>query len=224
MGVGAFVLAAGLAVAGCAPAKVGAAAVVGNQRVTVANLDTEASQLAAAAKKYPGVVNLTQQEITQDTLQWLIRFQITDTMARDNGITVSNAQVQTALSQILTAEQEQAAQEGITGLTLEEVLVGAGIAPNLQQQAGQYEAIETQYLTNANGGKVPTESSTNLATLENEFNHAQCQAAKSLNITVNPQFGVLDYSTYSVVTGPDTLSRPSGPKVAASPIPTTPAC
>ena len=32
-----------------------------------------------------------------------------------------------------------------------------------------------------------------------KYNKAQCQAAKSLNIQVSPQFGRLDYSTYTVV-------------------------
>lgn len=224
MGAGALVLVAGLAVAGCAPVKVGAAAVVGNQRITIASLDTEASQLAAWAKKYPGVVNLTQQEVTQQTLSWLIRFKINDKIASQNGITVTDAQWQQALRDVVRGQQAQAAQQGLTGVTQEEVLVNAGIAPNLYPQVGRYVAIEDAFLIHANGGAMPTTTSPNLNTLQNEFNQAQCQAAKSLNIDVNPQFGRLDYQNYAVVAGLDTLSRPSGPAATVQSILTAPAC
>ena len=67
----------------------GAAAIVGNQRITIATLDTEVTNLSQAAKQYPGVVNLTPAQATQDTLTWLIRFQINEELARQAGITVS---------------------------------------------------------------------------------------------------------------------------------------
>lgn len=224
MGAGALVLVAGLAAAGCAPVKTGAAAIVGNQRLTIANLDTEASKLSAGAKKFPGVVNLTQQEVTQQTLSWLIRFQISDRLASQNEISPTSAQVQNALQEILQSAQAQAAQQGIKNVTLDEILVNAGIAPDLQEEVGRFQAIEDQYLTDANGGTRPTSSSPNLNALETEFSHAQCLAAKSLRIKVNPQFGRLDYQNYQVVAGVDTVSRPSGPVTAAQSVLTAPAC
>ena len=48
-GVAAFCLAA----AACSPVKLGAAAIVGNQRITIAALDTEVTNLSQAAAKYP---------------------------------------------------------------------------------------------------------------------------------------------------------------------------
>ena len=47
-----------------------------------------------------------------------------------------------------------------------------------------------------------------------KYNKAECQAAKSLNIQVSPQFGRLDYSTYTVVAAKNTLSQPAGRAVA----------
>ena len=41
-----------------------------------------------------------------------------------------------------------------------------------------------------------------------QAHQAECQAAKALNIAVNPQFGQLDYSQYQVVTAPRTVTRP----------------
>jgi hypothetical protein len=215
---------AGLAVAGCAPAKTGAAAIMGNQRVTIATLDTETTKLSAAAKQYPGVVTLTQQQITQVTLSWLIRFQISDRLASQNGIAISNAQVDQALSAIFAQAQQAAAQNGVTNVSLTEVLASAGIAPDLRQQLGRYQAIADAYLMSLNGGKMPTASSPNLTSLETQYAQAQCVAAKSLRIKVNPQFGQLDYTHYAVVPGTDTLSRPSGPKATPSPIASAPSC
>jgi hypothetical protein len=41
---------------------------------------------------------LTASRQTQDTLSWLIRYQVNDELARQNGITVSAAQAQAALA------------------------------------------------------------------------------------------------------------------------------
>jgi hypothetical protein len=224
VGVAAVTVAAGLAVAGCAPVKIGAAAIVGSNSVSIAQLDTEAGQLAAGVKKYPTLVNLNQQQVTQETLSWLIRFQIADQVASDNGITVSNAQAQQALAGIYEEAAESAEQDGITNVSLELILVANGIPPNLSPQLGRYQAIENAYLTQANGGTLPTSNSSALTSAEKQYTTATCQAAKSLNIQVNPQFGRLNYNQYSVVTTADTVSRPSGKVQNSSQSGLSPAC
>jgi hypothetical protein len=223
LGVGAVTLIAGLAVAGCSPVKMGAAAVVGNQRVTVANLDTEAGMLTSAVKPYTTVVTLTPTQITQETLGWLIRFKINEQLASQQGITVTSAQAEAALNEIYAEGKSQAAQAGIAKATNDLILVANGIAPNLATELGRFQAIEDQFLKGLNGGKIPTNTTT-LNTDEGKLTHAQCLAAKSLNIKVNPQFGRLDYSNYSVVATADTVSRPAGTVQAASKTGLTPAC
>jgi hypothetical protein len=90
---------------------------------------------------------------------------------------------------------------------------------------GQYQAIETKLLDRLDGGKLPASAAAQQA-LENTFNTSQCQAAKSLDIQVNPQFGELNYSDLSVVLTPTTLSKPqsSAPTPAASKPVLTPPC
>ena len=83
--------------------------------------------------------------------------------------------------------------------------------------------IVCEHLKCRNGGKLPTttaESNTVTAALTK----AQCEAAKSLSIQVNPQFGRLDYTQYTVVPAPDTLSRPAGVPSPASTTGLAPAC
>ncbi len=214
----------GLAVAGCAPVKMGAAAIVGDQRVTIANLDTESGRLASAVKSYPGVLTLSQQQITQQTLGWLIRFQINEQFARDNGINISPGEASSALHDIYTAGQAQAAQSGINNASQKLILAAYGIPPDLGTELGRYQAIENAYLTQLNGGTMPTSNTAGVNTEVAKFQHAQCLVAKSLNIRVNPQFGRMDYSNYAVVAAPDTVSRPSGSVQPASLTGMAPAC
>ena len=88
--VAAVVLGGGLLVAGCSPVKFGAAAITGNQRITIATLTTEVTNLSQAVKMYPGTIQMSPAQETQETLTWLVRFQIGEELARQQGITVSH--------------------------------------------------------------------------------------------------------------------------------------
>jgi hypothetical protein len=220
----AIVVGVGLAVAACSPVKMGAAAIVGNQRITIATLDTEVTNLSQAAAQYPAAVSLTASQRTQATLTWLIRYQIFEEMARQAGITVSTAQGQKALNQAVAAAESAAEQQGLTNATQTLILAASGIPPNTSAELGRYEAIASQYLTIANGGTVPAAGSAAQTAAGNKLNTAECQAAKALNIAVNPQFGQLDYNGYQVVTAPSPVTRTPGPVKSASPVATAPAC
>ena len=216
-------LGAGLVVAGCSPVKMGSAAITGDQRITQATLDTEVTSLSQAAKLYPGTVQLSQEQEVQQTLTWLVRFQINDELARQAGITVSTAQAQQALAQIYAAAKANAQAQGISNVTLKLILVANGIPPNLASEVGRYQAIDEQFVRQANGGQLPTSSADQTATTD-KLNQARCEAAKALNIRINPQFGRLDYTQYAVVTAPSSVSRSAGPAKAAPQQGLTPAC
>jgi hypothetical protein len=221
--VSAAVLGVGLVVTACSPVKMGAAAIVGNHRITIATLDTEVTNLSRTAKLYPDTVQLSAAAQTQDTLSWLVRFQINEQLARSQGITISTAQAQTALAQIYAASKSQAASEGLSNVTLNLILAANGIPPNLAAEVGRYQAIETQFVEQVNGGKIPTATAAQTATTA-KLERAQCEAAKTLQIQINPQFGRLNYSQYAVVSAPSTVSRAEGKATAASTSGLTPAC
>jgi hypothetical protein len=212
-------------VTGCAvtPVKMGSAAIVGNERISIATLGTEVTNLNQAAKQYPGVVTLTPTEATQTTLTWLIRYQVTEEVARQAGITVSDSQAQAALQAAYQSAAASAEQQGLTNPSLDLILAASGIPPGTAAELGRYEAISVEYLKIANGGTTPTSSSAQTAA-SSKLNLAECQAAKSLNIMVNPQFGQLDYSQLQVVSAPNPVARPPGPAASPSPIATAPAC
>jgi hypothetical protein len=222
--VSAVVLGAGLVLAGCSPVKMGAAATVGSHRITIASLDTEVTDLSQAIKQNPSIT-LTSAQQTTLTLAWLVKFQIAEQLARQQGITVSSGQAQSALAQVLAASQADAAQQGqsASSVTIPLILASAGIPPNLSAEVGRYQAIELRYLAQVNGGKLPSTTATENATTA-KLNKASCVAAKSLNIRVNPQFGRLDYSDFSIVAAPATVTRAAGAAKAASTAGLTPAC
>jgi hypothetical protein len=223
--VSAVVLGAGLVVTACSssPVKFGSAAIVGDQRITLATLDTEVNNLSQAVEQYKSTVQLSQEQQTQQTLTWLIRFQVNEELARRSGITVTNGQADTALATIYAAAKASAEQQGIPNPSLDLILAANGIPPNLAHEVGRYQAINDQFAKQANGGQAPTSTSAQTATSA-KLTKAQCQAAKALNIQVNPQFGRLNYDQLSVVASPGTVFRTAGPAPTASASGLTPAC
>jgi hypothetical protein len=208
-----------LAVAACGTVHMGAAAIVGNQRVSSSNLNNEVSNLNAGYQKYRGKIQLqySKAQMPQQVLGWIVRFDVRNRLAQREGITVTSTETQQALSSIeasIKSEGESA--------PLPAVAVANGLPPDMLTQLGQYQAIETKLLDRLDGGKLPSASSAQTA-LEDEFNKSQCLAAKSLDIQINPQFGELNYSDYSVVSAPTTLSQTQKP-AAASKVTRNPPC
>lgn len=222
--VSAAVVGAGLLVAGCSPVKMGAAAIVGNDRITIATLDTQVTNLSHAAKKYP-VIRLNQQQMTQATLTWLVRFDVTEEVARQAGITVTRAESQQAFELVYASEKSQAAASGLTGVTREEVLAASGTPPDLVGEFGKFWATYLEFVKKANGGTVPAQGSAQANAVTAQFFHKECVAAKSLKTSVNPQFGQLDYAQLPQVVPPvSTVSRAEGAKPSASPSGQASAC
>jgi hypothetical protein len=221
--VSAAVLGVGLVATGCSAVKMGAAAIVGNQRITLATLDTEVTNLSQNVQQYHNPSSLTAAAQTQDTLTWLIRFQINEQLARAEGITVSAAQAQTALAQVDAEAKSELESEGVPNASLNYILSYIGIPPNLATEVGRYQAIDTQFIEQVNGGKVPTATAAQTATTA-KLTRAQCVAAKALQIQVSPQFGRLNYTQFEVVSVPGTVARPEGAAKAASTAGLTPAC
>jgi hypothetical protein len=221
----AVALGVGLLATACSssPVKAGSAAIVGNGRITIATLDTEVTNLSQAVEQYKSTVQLTQVQQTQQTLTWLIRFKVNEELARQAGITVSNAQADAALATIYAAAKASAEQQGIPNPSLDLILAANGIPPNLAHEVGRYQAINDEFAKQANGGQAPTSTSAQTATSA-KLTKARCQAAKALNIQVNPQFGQLNYDQLAIVTSPGTVFRTAGPAPTASASGLTPAC
>ena len=217
-------LAATLALSACGTVRLGAAAVTNTSRIPTATVTAEVHNLDAAYKAGKAKVQLQfpASQMPQQVLTWLLRFQVRDKMAERNHLIITRSQVQAALA-------GAAAQARQSGVTLNELAVANGVPPDQLPELGRYVAIQNELLARLDGGKLPTASGA-LQTLGATFNQYQCRTAKSMNISVNPQFGELDYNQIAVVpatsklaAAPGTVSP--GPSASATPSPQlTPAC
>jgi len=223
----AAVIGVGLTLTACSvqPVKMGSAAILGNDRITIATLNSQVTNLNETVKQYPSIVTLTAMQQVQQTLTWLVRYQINDELARQNGITITTAEAEAALAEIYASAKASAEEQGLTNVSLDLILAANGIPPDTAPELGRYQAIENQYVKNVSGGKIPTSTSGQAAATA-AVEQAQCVAAKSLDIRVNPQFGRMDYSQapYQVVSAPSTVSGTPGPAPTASPSGLAPAC
>ena len=135
------VLGAGLLLAGCT-VKFGAAATTSNDRITIATLTTEVTNLNHAVQMYPSTVQLSSTQQTQETLTWLVRFQINDELAQQ-GVTVTPAQAEAALAQIYAAAKANAEAQGLSDVTLDLILAANGIPPNLSARSASTRPSRT---------------------------------------------------------------------------------
>jgi hypothetical protein len=218
-----FVLTAAAAAATCAlsacgPVRMGAAALSGGDRITVTTLSDQVSSLERAYHAGKGIqLQFPQSQAPQEVLSWLLRFQIRDELAVRNHLVVTTGESQRALSLL-------ARQTGRTGPAFVQLAVANGLAPDMLPDLGRYEAIQNEEFTRLNGGTLPR-TQARIQALSPEFSRRECVAAKSLNIQVNPQFGQLDYGTYSVIAAKSPLAAPTAPAPSPTAKPQlTPTC
>lgn len=219
MTVAAAVLAVLAGVAGCGSIQLGSAAIVGSQPISSATLTSEVNNLTAAYHHSNGTLQLQfpLSQAPQQVLGWLVRFRIRDEMAARNHLTVTQAQIEA----VQAAINAQARQNHTSTANL---LVENGLPPDLLPQLSRYQAVELALVRKLNGGQLPT-SQTALAGLGRQFDAAQCHAAKSLAIRINPQFGRLDYGQLTIIPSASRLSAPPGGAASPSPAPRlTPPC
>ena len=206
------------ALSACGPARMGAAAISGGDRITVTTLSDQVSSLERAYHAGKGIqLQFPQSETPQEVLSWLLRFQIRDELAVRNHLVVTTGESQRALSLL-------AKQTGRSGPAFVQLAVANGLAPDMLPGLGRYEAIQSDMFTRLNGG-TPPRTQARIQALGPEFSRRECHAAKSLNIQVNPQFGQLDYGTYAVIPAKTPLSEPTAPAPSPSTKPVlTPHC
>jgi peptidyl-prolyl cis-trans isomerase SurA len=210
-----------LALAACGPIQLGAAAIVGNQRISTSALTAEVSALQGVLRANKGKIQLQfpQSQAPQEVLGWMVRFAVREQMAKRNHISVTPAESQRALASIAAQARSSA---GNVPLYL--LAAANGLPRDMLSELGRYQAIQNALISRLDGGTLPS-TSAGQQQLGLKFNHEQCIAAKSLHIKINPQFGRVDYRQLSVIPAATALSSPQTP----SPSPTsrpqlTPAC
>ncbi|KUN21475.1 hypothetical protein AQJ23_31660 [Streptomyces antibioticus] len=183
----AAIAAAPLLTACASDAHPGAAAVVGDQRITVAQLETRVNEIRDAQRatvtddaQYAQAIAKTG-TLTRDTLHSMVLDRVLHRAAEDAGITVTRKEIQTMRAGL---EQQAGGAKGLETAWLQQY----GIAPerlddNLRLQ------LEAQKLAAALG----TDTS------QPAFWAALSKASKELDVDLNPRYGTWDVEKSSRV-------------------------
>src|ERR1700722_6379782 len=151
-------LAAVAALTACGPIRMGSAAVLGNQQISTAKLTAEVNDLNQAYQADKGKIQLqfSASQMPQTVLTWLVRFRVQEQLAARQGVNVTDAETQQALS-------GESAQAKENGSTLKNLAVANGLPPDQITELGRYQAIENLVVERLNGGKLPTSKTSSTA-------------------------------------------------------------
>ncbi|MEU9306656.1 SurA N-terminal domain-containing protein [Streptomyces sp. NPDC048256] len=158
----------------------GAAAVVGDQRITVAQLESRVNEVRTAQRaavtddaQYAQAVAQTG-SLARDTLHGMVLDKVLHRAAEDAGITVSRREVQEMRAGL---EQQAGGAEGLETAWLQQY----GIPPQRLDENLRLQ-LEAQ--------KLATELGTN--TSQPAFWNALSKASKALDVDLNPRYGNWD--------------------------------
>jgi hypothetical protein len=170
-----------LTACGSGPARAGAAAVVGDHRITVSALQARVNEVRTAEQKVPQGSQLVGNsgKLSTQMLTTLVQNEVIDKAVRDAGITVTDGEVQQnraqALQQFGGSEQQLEQQ----------LLTQYGVAPS---------GVDEFFRTNVEVGKLiehlgfqPGSDPGNAAVLA-----AISRTARSLGVRINPRYGTWD--------------------------------
>jgi hypothetical protein len=184
------VLAAGTALAACGPLKPGAAAVIGNDRITVAKLDSAVSQWSKELPKYPDAQKIVAQAQGQSSgekvpydpssprrsaLYQLIEMRSWTELAREKNVSIAPGQVDAFIA-------AKGGRSGLDAYVLAEGLptsYGTDFARSLLIQ----QTLLRQYGVNPDQPDASAEGK--VRQLLSDFDGAK----RHLGITVNPRLG-----------------------------------
>jgi len=165
----------------------GAAAVVGDQRITVSQLENRVDEVRAAQRavvrdeaQYAQAVARTG-SLTRDTLHGMVLDRVLHRAAQDAGVSVSRKEIQQMRSGL---EQQAGGAEQLETAWLQEY----GVAPQRLEENLRLQ-LEAQKLA----GKLGTD------TTRPEFWEALSEASKKLGVDLNPRYGTWDVQKSSRV-------------------------
>ncbi|MGW5349953.1 SurA N-terminal domain-containing protein [Streptomyces sp. NPDC004031] len=176
-----------LTACGSGPDRTGAAAVVGDQRITVASLQSKVNQVRAAQEASPQSAQLlaSSTKLSTQTLTMLVQTAVIERAADDAGVTVSEEEAQQDHAAAL--EQFGGSDQALNAALLQQF----GIAPG---------EADTYFRTNALLGKLisslgyqPGSDGGQTALLG-----ILTKTADKLGVTVNPRYGTWDKKKASI--------------------------
>ena len=169
----------------------GAAAVVGGQRITVAQLESRVNEVRAAQRAAtPDQAQYTQAvartgSLTRDTLHTMVLERVLNQAAKDAGVTVTRKDVQTLRASL---EQQAGSAKALADAWLQQY----GVAP-ARLDDNLHTEIVAQKLAAALGADMNSPDG------QATFWKAMSEASKSLDVDLNPRYGSWDVQKSSRV-------------------------
>jgi len=197
------VLAAGLALTGCGPATAGAAVIIDSQRIPISVIQDKV-EAVTAARAQGGLEQIPPDVLAREQIQRLISHEVVVRAGAQRGITVSDGEIDKTIADLETQfGGEQAFQDQVTA---------QNIAP------GDLRTFVQDFLTgdaltkDVSGGAT---SEAELAAAQEQINALLNETAQSLEVRVNPRYGVWDPRTGQISDAASDLSVPETPATVA---------
>lgn len=181
----------------CTPAKMGAAALVGDQRISTSQLNTAVKQWEQEYIRSPvpaSRLGLDTGSIPRGILSNLVQFKLMDAAAQRQGVRINDGALDTALGSPVAAQlRTQAFTLGVPQQNFRDYmrayLEAQGIMARILPKAQR-----------ANPDRAQSALSTTLAA-----------TGRSIRITVNPRYGSFSYNKGLITPAANRLSRPESP-------------
>jgi len=206
MVVALVVVVVALVVAAWQPARAGAAAVVDSQRISVTTLEAKTAGLIAARQRY-GVPPAPLADLTRDQLTALISSRVLEQAARQLGVNVSPAEIDTRRREL---ESQLGGPEALASQGALE-----GVAPEEQQGAIRdllrYEKIGQALVPDAR--TVDRQQERDIASQE-----LLTRVSREMQITVNPRYGTWNPDERVVLPAQDDFIAPPAAPRSGGPV------
>jgi SurA-like N-terminal domain len=197
-----LVLAAGLALTGCGPAKAGAAVIIDQQRVPISEIQNKVAAVSTARAQL-GLEPKPADELAREQIQRLISHEVVARAGAQRGITVTDGQIDKTIADLQTRFG------GAQGF--QEQVVAQNIAPGDLRTFVQDFLISDALTRSVSGGAT---SDADTAAAQQEINALLSEVAQGLGVSVNPRYGVWDPETGQVSATGNEVSVPgSAPAV-----------
>jgi hypothetical protein len=187
---------AGVSLSGCHSQQAGAAAIVGDDRITISALEAKVARLAAYRER-AGQLPVSSPELVRGQLFSFISGRILDEAAREMGVTVTDTEIamrRNSLTQRLGGPDQlvtQAAAQGIAPDEIDRFLRDELLQEKIAQAFGpQPRTVQDQ------------------ASLQGKLNDLYGRVASRLQVSVNPRYGTWDSRSVGITDTVDPWLKP----------------
>lgn len=198
---------AGAALTACGPVKTGAAALVGNDRITISKLNATVDEWSKELPKYPAAQQIAQQAQAQgeqvpfdpsspqrSALYQLVNMRVWEEVARADGVSTNGGQVDAIIAQ----------NGGMA--TIDANVVAQGL-PTKYSRDYVASVVLRQELMRKYGVTTATDQQSQQRALQQVAGSYQ-RAGRRLKLEVNPRYGSFDFQRMALGPVCPTLSKP----------------